>query len=48
MIAGFVFFGGNVFLWGRIKLVIRDLEFYFNPPTAEVDDEADEALDAAA
>ena len=42
LIAGACFFGGNVFLWGQIKLTIRDLELYFNPPTAEVDDEDDE------
>ena len=41
-IGGFLFFGGSVFLWGQIKLGIRDLEFYFNPVVAEPEEEEEE------
>ena len=47
IISGAMFFGGTVFLWGQIKLTIRDLELYFNPPVAELEDleEDDEAIE---
>ena len=49
LIAGACFFGGSIFLWGQTKLIIRDLEFYFNPVEFEVEeDEEDEEVAADA
>ena len=44
IIAGLMFFGGCVFLWGQTKLWIRDLELYFYPPVLEVEEDEDEAM----
>ena len=44
IISGTMFFGANVFLWGQVKLTIRDLELYFNPVVAELDEEEDGPL----